>query len=943
MLSQFFVRAMRPNLRVVLLATATTLAAGVGGAPAWAEENASSGAVSGEEGASSDDVRILDKLVVTGYRQALEDAREIKRDAVIMKDVIVAENMAKFPELNLAESLQRLPGVQINREAGEGRRISLRGLGPDFARVQLNGMEVLGNVDSAQDSRGQRSRDRAFDFNIFASELFSRVEVEKGYEAAQKEGGMAGTVGLFTAKPFDYDAGGRGTISTRLGTNEYTEDAQPRIVGMYSYNWDDQFGVLVSAAYATRKTTEQGHNTYNFVRTSAENWQRMVDNGLDISGLSAEQQDKFLSGDLHYADGNRISSWNADMERLGLTAAMQWRPVNNMLLTLDGMYGEFTTDRSEFHLATRPLNSAGSVSFDTPAGGSWPAAFQTASRINDLRWDASDYVTLTDVTGTTFGSENRRSRNENEFIQLLLTGEWDVTDRLSLDGQVGFQKSSYDTPYDDKLYMRAKGNQIADYGSDGRSASFRFPNWDATDPSNYAMDDFYYRGFNNASELQEAKLNVRYELGSTWDVRSGLAYHRFTQEGEEFYYDGDVNGTRGKTRGTSVEDISNVFRNSFGAWLIGDYDRAFAKYDEYHRFGPNTDGSGGEMYDIENVYDTEETTLSGFVQADWDSELMGRRFRGNIGLRGYSTDTRSTGWIQGGNYVHLGTSTVEGSYSGVLPTLNMVFEVTPELQLRFAASQNLNRPGLGSIAARGSAFQNSDTGEITASRGNPNLKPYKDDTFDIAVEYYFGEMGMLSGSVFQKNITNYIGTEILEGVPFSETGIPFTTIPGATENTIVDEFSMPVNIAGTNTLRGIELAAQMQFTFLPAPLDNFGILANYTSVDADQNLTGVSKMGYNGTLYYETERWGTRASLSHRDTWFSGHNTAVMNAGTRGFEGSTYIDAAAFVNLRDDLQLTFDAINLTNEKDTQFWGQNQYLYNQNQSGTTYMIGLSYNF
>ena len=115
------------------------------------------------------------EVVVTGFRKSLSDARRLKRDATIQKDVIVAEDMAKFPELNLAESMQRLPGVQITREAGEGRRISLRGLGPDFARVQLNGMEVLGNVDSAQDSRGQRSRDRSFDFNIFASELFSKV------------------------------------------------------------------------------------------------------------------------------------------------------------------------------------------------------------------------------------------------------------------------------------------------------------------------------------------------------------------------------------------------------------------------------------------------------------------------------------------------------------------------------------------------------------------------------------------------------------------------------------------------------------------------------------------------------------------------------------------------------------------------------------------------
>lgn len=921
-------RAARPSLKTVLLATASAVVISTTTAPAFAQD-----AVDSE----------LDEVIVTGYRRALGDARDIKQDSVIAMDAIVAEDMAKFPDLNLAESLQRLPGVQITREAGEGRRISLRGLGADFSRVQLNGMEVLGNVDSAQDSRGQRSRDRAFDFNIFASELFSRVEVEKTFQAAQKEGGMAGTVGLFTSHPFDTGPGFRGAVTARIGTNEYTDDAQPRVAALFSQNWDNVFGVSFSAAYSRRRTTEQGHNTYNYEQAGADRLQRMVDNGLDISRLTAAQQAKFLSGDLYFADGNRISSWNAEQERLGLTGAVQWRPTANMELTLDVLHGEFTTERDELHLATRPLNSSGSIAFDTAAGAPWPAMFRTASIINDIAWDANDYVTMTDVTGTTFGSEHRRSRNENEFNQIVLTGEWDLTDRLTVDGHIGYEKSTYETPYDDKLYMRAKGNLIANYGADGRSATFEYPGFDAANPANYAMDSFYYRGFHNESELHEGELNARFELNDTWTLSAGLAYHKFRQDGIDTFYDDNVNGTRSKTRGTSVADIADVFTNQFGSWLVGNYDRAFEKYGEYHRFGPNIDGTGGALQDIENVFETTEETISGFVQADWDSELMGRRFRGNIGLRGYTTDTRSVGWIQGDSYAYLGTADVEGSYEGVLPALNTVLEVGPDVLLRFSATQNLNRPGLGAMAAKGSAFQNEDSGEITASRGNPNLEPYKVNGYDLGLEYYFGDVGLVAVSLFQKDITNYIGSLLLEDVPFSETGVPSGAIPGATEDTIVDEFTMPINIEGTNTLTGVELTVQAQLTFLPAPFDGFGVTANYTKVDADQDLTGFSPESYNATVYYETSRWGARASMSHRDTWFSGYSDNPMSAGTRGFEASTYVDAAAFFNITDDLQLTLDAVNLTDEKDTQFWGRNQYLYNQNQSGTTYMAGVSYKF
>jgi TonB-dependent receptor len=924
-------RAKRPNLKSFLLATVAVVIAGASPQIAFAQE------------AAADSPESDDSIVVTGYRKSLSDARDLKKAAVIQKDVIVAEDMAKFPELNLAESLQRLPGVQITREAGEGRRISLRGLGPDFARVQLNGMEVLGNVDSAQDSRGQRTRDRAFDFNIFASELFSRVEVEKTFQAAQNEGGMAGTVGLFTGKPFDYASGTKGALVGKLGTNEYTKDAQPRVAALLSHNWDNRFGVLVSVAYSRRKTTEQGHNTYNYDQPDADTLQQLVDNGLDISHLSAAQQAKFLSGDLYFADGNRLSSWNAKQERLGITAAVQWRPADNLLLTVDGLYGQLTTHRSELHLATRPLESDGSVAFDTPAGSPWPAMFQTASVINDIRWDDDNYVTRTDVTGTTFGSENRRSLNKTRFRSLELTGTWDASDSFTVDGHIGYQKSTYKTPYDDKFYMRAKGNMIADYGTDGRSASFEYPGTDLTNPANYTMDDFYYRAFNNESELREGVLNAQYKLSDALTLRVGGAYHRFKQDGIDLFYDSNVNGTRTKTRGTSVGDITDVFKNEFGSWLVGNYAKGFAKYNEYHRLETNKDGTGGLLQDIENVYTTTEETESGYAQIDLDTEVGGMRLRGNVGVRGYHTKTHSIGWIQGDSYAYLGTADVEGSYSGVLPAMNAVLELTPELLLRFAASQNLNRPGLGSIAAEGSAFLDEDNGQITASRGNPNLKPYKDTTLDFSAEYYFGKVGLLSASVFHKRIKNFIGSQILENVTFDEAGVPISSIAGATGSTIIKEFSMPINVAGTKSLTGVEMAAQAQFSFLPAPFDDLGVVANYTYVDAPKDITGISKASYNATLYYENDLWGLRGSVSHRTKYYTGRSDDVMSASTRGFEATTYVDASAFLNITKQIQLTLNAINITNQKDTQFWGQNRYLYNQNQSGATYMAGFSFKF
>jgi iron complex outermembrane receptor protein len=256
--NEFPVRVTHPNTKSFLLATCAALAAAA--APRMALAQETPGQPAPPEPTSGKQV---DEVIVTGYRKSLTEARKIKKDATIEVDAIVADDIAKFPELNLAESLQRLPGVQITREGGEGREIALRGLGPDFSRVQLNGMEVLGNDDSAMDSLGQRTRDRAFDFNIFASELFSKVEVEKTFQASQNEGGMAGTVGLFTGRPFDYPTGFKGALVLKGGSNTYTDDLQSREVALFSQNWDNKFGVLFSVAYAKRDTTEQGHDDYN--------------------------------------------------------------------------------------------------------------------------------------------------------------------------------------------------------------------------------------------------------------------------------------------------------------------------------------------------------------------------------------------------------------------------------------------------------------------------------------------------------------------------------------------------------------------------------------------------------------------------------------------------------------------------------------------------------
>src|SRR6185369_6426095 len=202
----------------------------------------------------------LEEVIVTGYRKSLNAALDLKRDSVGSVDTIVAEDIAAFPELNLAESIQRIPGVSIQRDAGEGRQISVRGLGPAYTRVRINGMEALTSV-STSDANGGTNRDRAFDFNVFASELFNNITVHKTTSADIDEGSLGATVDLRTARPFDYN-GFTAVVGAKEDYNDLAGTLMPRYTGLISDTFaDGKFGALLSVAWTKRAVVDDGSST----------------------------------------------------------------------------------------------------------------------------------------------------------------------------------------------------------------------------------------------------------------------------------------------------------------------------------------------------------------------------------------------------------------------------------------------------------------------------------------------------------------------------------------------------------------------------------------------------------------------------------------------------------------------------------------------------------
>lgn len=862
-------------------------------------------------------------IEVRGFRNSVIKAKDLKREAMIAQDSIVAEDIADFPDLNLADSLQRVPGVAITREGGEGRQISLRGLGPDFTRVQVNGMEALGTSSSPMDSRGAVGRSRAFDFNIFASELFNQIDVKKSYSADQEEGGIGGTVNLRTAKPFDYD-GFQGAVAGNLGTNTNAEETNPRVAGMISNTWGN-FGALASVAFSQKNSSEYGSNTYRWRQVKATN-------GISDS-VDADTAAKAEAGELWFARGNRYSVWNNDQQRLGVTTALQYRPSNDLKFALELMHGRLENTLDEHHLST---------------GGSSSTALGRIEALDYVDNNGDLEVMKATFSDSTIRTENRSDYNESVFNQITFNTDWQVSDKLGIKFQLGTSSSDYDQPKVDKVNLTRKGGITTDYTVDRFYGQHTY-DFDPSAMSGWTVKDIYFREDYIATDFDNGKLDFDYSLDDSGVISFGVNYKKFSNSGNNREDAGYVEN-KATPLNSGVKTISDAVTNVYSGhpyinWLQADVD-------ELQKFYGIHDLALGEDKIIQtNSYTVQEETSSLYSQYSWDSMIAGNVLRGSVGARYYKTSLTSKGVSQGQNV------TVERDYSDILPTLNLVYELDEDLLLRFGASKNLTRPSLSAISVSANVAQMTgspgEVGKITI--GNPDLKPFESTNFDLALEQYFEGVGSLSAAVFWKDIENFIVTEV-ETKKFSEMGLPVSLLPnGATVDSLFD-ITSPQN-SDSSTIKGAEFAFQRDFDFLPAPFNQMGMIANYTWVegttlyrnvqgtglDQVKSFPGLSKQSYNLTFYYETETWGGRVAGAHRSDYINSVEGGLRDHDESGFHATTYIDFSAFYKVSEALKLSIEAINLTNQREEQYSDSNDRLYNTTTSGRTYMIGMAYKF
>jgi TonB-dependent receptor len=861
----------------------------------------------------------VEEIVVTGFRGSLAHARDLKRNAVGASDVIVSEDIAAFPDLNLAESLQRIPGVTISRDSGEGRQITLRGLGPDFTRTQLNGMEVLGNTASGMDNHGGVSRTRAFDYSLFASELFDRVTVEKSLAAEQDEGGIGGTVLLSTAKPFDYP-GFKAVLSAKAQQNSNADDkVTPRVVGLISNRWGD-FGALASVAYGVNDSNEFGYRSFN--------WGAIRANPANIgAGVSAADAAKLTAATptIFAPQADTYSTWYDRRKRLGATLSLQYEPGDKLKLGFDALYSQLENSRQNFALATSGINSlTGNI---------------TGTQVMQSAVIQGNTLVASSYTGVDLRSEFNREEDKTKFYQTSLNGSYQATDKLLFKGLVGYSKSDYKLPVFDKVFLESKNHA---FSFDDRP-EMPVNTYDAglTDPSKWDLMRMDTQENQISSEYTDAQFDVVFAASESSSFKGGVEYKKFVNAGAQ-WGDKQFKNVPANTVIPNNLKMTVPFK-TLGGYVVGDVDQVYALIGQVR----DLQSFGAKYATPGTNYTVTEETQAAYLQYDLNTTILGKGVRANAGLRYYSTDLTSDGMLNTG--ASLQPVSIKHKYDGVLPALNVAVDINDGMVARFSANRDISRPALGDLAAAGSLTTAPFGG--TVSTGNPNLTPFTSDSMEGSLEFYDGRIGFFSVGVFYKKLKSFI-TSQTSVVPYSQTGFPLSFLLPGQDGSILYNVSRPVNGPGAD-IQGLEIAFQRDFDFLPAPFDHLGVVANGTYADGSSPvlisgnwitlpLPNLSKYSANATIYYETETWGMRLSSAYRDDYLDGAG-GNGNIGS-GVKATNNIDFAAHYNVMPKLKLTLEGINLSNQHSIQYTDMTAKRTTVNtSSGRTILIGATYEF
>jgi len=834
-------------------------------------------------------------IVVQGFRSSFASSISTKREADQVLDAITAEEIGQFPDQNIAEAIQRITGVQITRNNGEGETVSVRGLAANFTRVEVNGRTTSVTMDSA-------NPERASVLSVFASDLYNNIEVIKSPTAADVEGGVGGIVRLNTPRPLDI---GERRFGLELGYTdaELRDEATPSVTAFYSdVTANERFGFLISGTWEERD--------------------RAIDK---IQGTQGWDEVDFNGETGRYLVRSRQEQRVGDSEKLNLNVGLQFRVSDNLELFTDLLYT--SEDRDEDRARIQIDWNRGTLLDATldAATGTF-----TRAEFDRQRVDYRSFTRMASIEtqGITSGfnwdhdawsvhGEASYTSSEEDFV------EYRADARVNRDGVGGYDISEdFESP---SIFTASTALARSDLDVTGLQLQRRII---ALDESDAELDiERAVDGFGPLTSVAFGGRWAKAEYDRLQGARSGDNSGLTLADGDAFVIDGDFGGGNG------------------GAGLL----RAWHSVDPVPLYQAHPSDLAF-AFDDENLWTISEEVTALYVQANYTFENDLFSARGNGGVRVVQTSYSGQGRINvqtvdgGGNPVEFlldDAPEIETDYTEVLPSLNAV--VTPRfndnLMFRAAVSRALSRPTINEINP--GIEVNTEDGDVV--RGNPELNPFTAWQYDFGVEYYFGDSGegLASATFFYKDVEEFIAPiEYTANLAFPEAGVP-------AQDFLVSTFTN----GGDARIQGVELSLQSPFSFLPEPFNGLGGLVNYTYTDSeftDANgnaftFPGASEHSYNIVGYFERGGFSTRLAYNYRDAYLRTQSSEADGSNAEYGADQGRLDFAVRYRFENGLRISFDALNLTDEMNYRYRDIEQRMEDLEFEGRIYAVSLGYVF
>lgn len=821
-------------------------------------------------------------IVVTGMRSSLTDAANIKKHSDQVQDSIVAEDIGKFPDTSVAETLQRIPGVQMSRNTrGEGSGYVVRGLKQVMTTV--DGRALFGTTN------------RTADLLDFSTDILSGLDVYKTATADQIEGGLGGLINIDTARPFDFD-GFHMSVSGSAAYSQFQKRAGPRVSGVISDRWTTpigEIGILAGGQYERYYSAgyQVSTNTYS------DNTSLFDVDGNGSKGTAADTVTIPSQIRPEYETGDRL--------RESAYGTLQWRPSSDLEFHFDTFYSKSNGAATMGQL---------SVKTDSSTTGTSVSSFKDGTTV------PNSYVLSNPVVSST----NIYYDDPYSTLNLALGGKYNAG-RLTVSAEASYVRSH--GPFYARAGTVSGRGTSADISLEGTTPDAALTGFNLTDPASYTSASYFEYGIYADGREPSFRADVSYDLdaGPLKTLMTGFrwAHHRAIYD---FFIASSSTSILGIGDLTTLTP-SNLFTNrdvSIEQWRVVKQGILDDERRTHTIFGlPPQDPQPIPA----DHYDYRETTYAGYVEGKFAFDL-GVPVDGNVGLRFVRTMPKQTVLVDdgSGNYTPL---TGGDPYDDWLPSANLRFKFTPDFFLRLAFSKAITRPDFGQLSP--AVLANAST--LSATGGNPDLKPTKADQYDASLEYYFGKSNYASVAVFQRDVSGFIekfyGPETIDGQTY--------------------QVSRPRN-SSNGTIKGFEVTYQQFLDFLPGALSGLGFQGNYTYVDSALSVHGLdyripadqlSKNAFNITGIYEYGPVSVHMSYNWRSRSLVSSSTDKSQMLWLSPQKSLDISASYAISKR--LSLKADVVNATLAYENEYYGSSIRPALSSELDRSFELGFHYSF